>query len=490
MGIDKGFLQFERIEPRHEPAEKRVRHFREFISTLTDEEALRQACRCMDCGIPFCSHYCPLKNLMPDIHEYVTQGDFGRAFAVLDSTSSFPEITGRICPALCEEACTLGLHRKPVGTRSIERKRAEYAFAHGLVRPVPAAQKTGLRVAVVGSGPAGLACAQQLARLGHTVTVYEKMDKAGGLLRYGIPDFKLPKEILDRRLDQLVREGVRFAASTLVTGGDAADGLEAGVHSDALHRVSVSKLAAENDAIVLTLGAEVPRDLRIPGRGLHGVYFALDFLIAQNRTTAAGCRNPIDVRDKNVVVIGGGETASDCIGTANRLGAASVTQLDYHDELPETADLTREWPGWRRIKRTSTSQEEGCERCFSTNTTAFDGAEKLRGVHTVRVAWGPGRKITPIEGTASYVQADVALIAMGYARPTHTLVSSLGLEVDARGSLRTPVQGPRAWRTSSRGVFAAGDGRSGQSLVVHAIAEGRGCAAAVDAWLRAGDPAW
>lgn len=482
MGLDRGFLEFDRIEPKHEPVVIRLKHFNEFIETLSDDEAYRQAARCMDCGIPFCQHACPLHNVMPDFQQYVTDGDYERAWNVLADTNNFPEITGRICPALCEEGCTLGLHRKAVGIKSVERKVAEHAFEHGLVHPVLAAEKTGCRVAVVGSGPAGLACAQQLARAGHTVTVYEKMDKAGGLLRYGIPDFKLSKEVLDRRLDQLVRAGVRFVLSTRVAGEGGSE-LEKGVHDWSGETVPVKKLLAENDALVLAVGAEVPRDLPLPGRELAGIHFALDFLIAQNRANAGGGTNPINVRGKNVVVIGGGETASDCIGTANRLGAKSVTQLDYHHELPEVADLMREWPDWRRIKRTSTSQEEGCVRLFSTSTTAFKGKTKLEAVETVEVKWGPGRRITPVKGTGKTIPADVVLIAMGYAHPTHTLVHTLGLTTDRRGSLETPVEGLQAWRTACEGVFAAGDGRSGQSLVVNAVAEGRQCAEAVNRWL-------
>lgn len=484
MGLDKGFLKYERIEPKHEPAVIRIHHFREFISTLTDDEAHDQAARCMDCGIPFCSHGCPLHNQMPDFQQYVTDGDYQSAWEVLSQTSSFPEITGRICPALCEESCTLGIHREAVGIKSIERKIAEYAFEHGLVQPVLPFAKTGCRVAVVGSGPAGLACAQALVRAGHEVTVYEKMDKAGGLLRYGIPDFKLSKEVLDRRLDQLVREGVKFVLSTRVSAGRKDEALEAGVHDDSVDTIPIEKLSASNDAVVLALGAEVPRDLPLPGRSLKGIHFALDFLIAQNRVNAGGVPNPIDVRGKRVVVIGGGETASDCIGTANRLGAKSVTQLDYHAELPEKADLLKEWPDWRKIKRTSTSQEEGCVRLFSTSTTSFTGEDAVTGVKTVEVTWGPGRKITPVEGTEKDIPADVVLIAMGYAHPSHRLVEALGLGTDKRGSIEAPVEGRGAWRTASEGVFAAGDGRSGQSLVVNAVAEGRECARAVDAWLK------
>ncbi len=483
MGLDGGFLKFTRLEPRHEPVEERIKHFNEFIAIYSDTEGREQASRCMDCGIPFCQHQCPLHNTMPDTQQYVSDGDWESAWRVLDSTNSFPEITGRICPAPCEEGCTLGLHRDAVSIKAIEKKIAEVAFSRGYVTPQPAAASTGCSVAVVGSGPAGLAAAQQLARMGHAVTVYEKMDKPGGLLRYGIPDFKLGKKVVDRRLDQLVREGVRFVLSTRVTGTDG-ETLEPGVHDDAESTISISALQAKYDAVVLALGAEVPRDLKLPGRELAGIHFALDFLIAQNRVNSGGGVNPVQVRGKHVVVIGGGETASDCIGTANRLGAASVTQLDYHAELPLKADLMREWPDWRHIKRTSTSQEEGCTRLFATNTVSFEGKNAVESVKTVQVKWGPGRKITPIEGTESEVKADVVLIAMGYAHPSHAIVKALGLATDKRGSIAAPVDGPEAWRTAAEGIFAAGDGRFGQSLVVNALAEGRECAAAVDKWLR------
>ncbi len=491
MGLDKGFLEFDRIEPQHEAPAERARHFREFTLTLTREEARRQSARCMDCGIPFCSHMCPLHNLVPDYLQCVTDGDYESAWAILSSTNSFPEITGRICPALCEEGCCLGIHRKAVGSKSVERRIAEHAFANGLVRPEPAAERTGCRVAVVGSGPAGLACAQQLARAGHEVTVYEKADRPGGLMRYGIPDFKLPREVLDRRLEQIVREGVRFVLGARIIADDEGEGaaLEKGVHDGSTERIPVSRLMAANDAVVLATGAEAPRDLSLPGRELAGVHFALDFLIAQNRAIADGAPNPIDVRGRRVVVIGGGETASDCIGTAVRLGAASVTQLDYHAELPEVLsddERLAQWPDWRRVKRSSPSHEEGCVRRFSTSTTEFLGeesGERLRAVRTVQVAWGPGRVITPVEGTEEEISADVVLIAMGYAHPDQGLIHGLGLATDRRGSIAAQTEGARAWRTGTADVFAAGDARSGQSLVVNAIAEGRRCAEAVNAWL-------
>ena len=307
------------------------------------------------------------------------------------------------------------------------------------------------------------------------------MNKIGGLLRYGIPDFKLPKEILDRRISQLEQEGITFKTSTIV---GAIKNLEHGVHNDSLNEVRGQELLDNYDAIVLAPGSEAPRDLRLPGRDLKGIYFALDFLIAQNRENNGDCENPIDVRGKNVVVIGGGETASDCIGVSIRKGAASVTQLDYHDELPESVDLTMAWPDWRKIKRTSTSHEEGCTRLFSTNTTAFEGKDKLEAVVTEKVKWGEGRHFEGIKGTESKIKADVVLIAMGYSHPSSALIKEFALETDKRGNIKAEVQGESAYQTSNKKVFAAGDGRKGQSLVVYAIAEGRQCATAVDDFLK------
>ena len=481
MGFLRGFIEFERIEQPHVPVEERVKSFCEIYGTLTDEQAKIQAGRCMDCGIPFCMHECPLHNDSPDFNEFVSEEQMSKAYNVLSATNNFPEITGRICPALCEEGCTLGIHRKAVGIKSVERKIAEYAFEHGLVKPVITEHRSGKKVCVVGSGPAALAAAQQLNRFGHTVTVVEKMNKIGGLLRYGIPDFKLPKEILDRRISQLEQEGITFKTSTIV---GAIKNLEHGVHNDSLNEVRGQELLDNYDAIVLAPGSEAPRDLRLPGRDLKGIYFALDFLIAQNRENNGDCENPIDVRGKNVVVIGGGETASDCIGVSIRKGAASVTQLDYHDELPESVDLTMAWPDWRKIKRTSTSHEEGCTRLFSTNTTAFEGKDKLEAVVTEKVKWGEGRHFEGIKGTESKIKADVVLIAMGYSHPSSALIKEFALETDKRGNIKAEVQGESAYQTSNKKVFAAGDGRKGQSLVVYAIAEGRQCAAAVDDFLK------
>lgn len=479
MGLLRGFIEFERVEQSHVSVEERVKSFCEIYGTLSDDQAKIQAGRCMDCGIPFCMHECPLHNDSPDFNEFVTEGEMKKAYSVISSSNNFPEITGRICPALCEEGCTLGIHRDPVGIKSIERKIAEYAFENGLVKPI-ITKRSGKKVAVVGSGPAALAAAQQLNRFGHDVTVFEKNNRIGGLLRYGIPDFKLPKDVLDRRLAQLELEGITFKASTIV--GKIKD-LESGVHNDSVSEVRGSELLDSFDAVVLAPGSETPRDLKLPGRELKGIYFALDFLIAQNRENNGDFANPIDVKDKNVIVIGGGETASDCIGVSIRKGAKSVTQLDYHDELPESVDLTMAWPDWRKIKRTSTSHEEGCTRLFSTNTTAFEGDGVLKSVKTQKVKWGQGRQFSGIEGTESSIDADVVLIAMGYSHPSQSLVKEFNLATDKRGNILAATEGKNAYMTSCDKVFAAGDGRKGQSLVVYAIAEGRACAQAVNDYL-------
>lgn len=516
--VEKNFLNTDRISPDVQAVPVRVQHFKEFISTLSDSQGITQACRCMDCGIPFCSNECPLHNLMPDFNAAVKVGNYAEAYKILSLTSPFPEITGRICPALCEEGCTLGLTHDPVGIKSIERKVADYAFAHGLAQVKVPSQRSGFNVAIVGSGPAGLACAQLLNQLGHYVTVYDKLDRPGGLLRYGIPDFKLSKEILDRRIKQLELEGVEFVMSTCVVGtqGDAAQGeqkaatgLEAGIHDFSTQTVSMQELQSEYDAVVLALGSEKPRDLPLPGRELKGIYFALDFLIAQNRENQGFSANPIDVQGKNVVVIGGGETASDCIGCAVRKGAKSVTQVDYHIELPEKVDLTQAWPHWRHIKRTSTSQQEGCTRLFATDTTAFIGEGHVQAITTQQVEW-EGRKRIPVPGTEGRLDADVVLIAMGYAGPSANIAQGLNLKQDGRGNYVADLKGAKAYLTSkadgscscSSGcgcgeqapatqngkpaaapVFAAGDCRRGQSLVVYALKEGRDCALAIDQYL-------
>ena len=484
MGFLRGFIEFQRIEPQHRPVSERIHDFNELIGTLSDEESLIQAGRCMDCGIPFCMHACPLHNDSPDFNEFVCEGEMQKAYNVLAASNNFPEITGRICPALCEEGCCLGIHRDPVGIKSIEKKIAEYAFAHGYVKAICGHKRTDKKVAIVGSGPAALACAQNLNRLGHNVTIFEKNSKPGGLLRYGIPDFKLQKGILDRRIAQLELEGITFKTSTMVGSKKA---LESGVHCDAQCEVSPQELLANFDAIVLAPGSEAPRDLKIPGRELKNIHFALDFLIAQNLENNGDGENPIQVKGKKVAVIGGGETASDCIGTAIRKGASAVTQIDYHEELPTAVDLSLVWPDWRKIKRTSTSQEEGCVRLFATNTTAFVGDNTVKSLNLQKVKWGQGRNFSGIEGTEYSMDVDVVLIAMGYAHPSAHLATEFKLETDKRGNLKAATEGKHAYQTSNPKIFAAGDGRKGQSLVVYAIAEGRECAKSVQRYLESLD---
>lgn len=484
MGISRGFLEIDFVEPRHLEVSERIRNFNEFTSTLDNQEAMAQAGRCMDCGIPFCTYRCPLRNNMPDFNQCVSDGDLAEGYRVLERTSCFPEITGRICPAPCEEGCTLGLHHRAVGIRSIERKLADYAFAHGLIRPWSSPQRSGHSVAIIGSGPAGMACAQNLARMGHAVTVFEKNERPGGLLRYGIPDFKLQKELLDRRLTQLRQEGVNFVTGCLV--GEAAQ-LEQGIWNDATTSIAPAALLSEHDAVVICCGCETPRDLPRTGRELGGIHFALDFLIAQNVENYDGRANPIEVRGREVVVIGGGETASDCVGTAIRKGAAGVTQIDYHERLPETVEIHAVWPGPRRVFYSTTSHEEGCTRLFAQNTLEFRGQGQVEAVTLQEVRWGKGREFHPVSDATTAIPCDVALIAMGYAHPGQGLVRAFGAATDARGNVAAALTGPRAFRTSVARLFAAGDGRLGQSLVVNAIAEGRDCALAVDRFLM--DPA-
>lgn len=480
MGFARGFLEYDRIESAHEEVKTRIKHHHEFIKTLSASEIKIQAGRCMDCGIPFCSQMCPLHNLMPEINDKTCQEDFDAAYKLLALHSPMPEITGRICPALCEEACTLGLHYNPVGIKSVERMLGDYAIEQGLIKAQTPLLKTHKKVAIVGSGPAALACAQSLSIFGHEVCVFEKNAHLGGLLRLGIPDFKLDKTLIDRRIAALSAQGVRFVTQTLV----GAQELEHGIFNEAQHFISAKELKAQYDAIVLCVGSETPRDLNIEGRNLPGIYFALDFLIAQNLENQGLKLNPIVVKDKKVVVIGGGETASDCIGTAIRKGASSVTQVDYHEELPQSVDPLISWPYYRKIKRTSTSQEEGCTRLFATNTTAFLGDHKVSGIKTVKVKWGPMRKITTLEGTEGRLDADVVLIALGYAHPSLKVSEAFKLKTTPKGTIEAQDQGKNAYQTSDPKIFAAGDGRFGQSLVVYALKEGLECAQAVNTYLK------
>ena len=479
MGKITGFLEYERLEEPHEAPQTRKRHYREFYLRLADEDAKIQGARCMDCGIPFCIQGCPVNNVIPDFNDLVYRQDWARAVETLHSTNNFPEFTGRICPAPCEEACVLRINEDPVGIKSIEHAIIDRAWESGWVRPQPAACKTGKKVAVVGSGPAGLACAQQLARAGHDVTVFEKNDRVGGLLRYGIPDFKLEKRIIDRRLEQMSAEGIEFRSGVCV--GKERPGR--GIPNDAKRFLPPAKLLADFGAVVLAGGAEVPRDLPIPGRELAGVHYAMEFLPLQNKRVAGDAGVPeIWASGKHVVVIGGGDTGSDCVGTANRHGAASVTQFEL---LPMPPDVERNpvWPYWPTRLRTSASHEEGVERDWSIATKSLVGeGGRVKTLKAVRLAWKDG-KPAEIAGSEFELPAELVLLAMGFVSPVQSLLEEFGVEKDARGNVRATTEGAGSYTTSVPKVFAAGDMRRGQSLVVWAIREGRQCARAVDEFL-------
>jgi glutamate synthase (NADPH/NADH) small chain len=479
VGKITGFLEFERLEEPHEPAEARKKHYREFYARLSDEAAGVQGARCMDCGVPFCMSGCPVNNIIPDWNDLVYRQDWKRASEVLHSTNNFPEFTGRICPAPCEEACVLRINEDAVGIKSIEHAIADKAWEEGWVRPQPPAMKSGKKVAVVGSGPAGLACAQQLARAGHAVTVFEKSDRIGGLLRYGIPDFKLDKGVIDRRLEQMRSEGVKFRASVLVGTQAPAKGIV----SDARESIPAAKLLSGFDAVVLAGGSEQPRDLPIPGRSLEGVHFAMEFLPLQNRRVAGDIvADELWATDKHVVIIGGGDTGSDCVGTSNRHGAKSVTQFEL---LPMPPDVERNpvWPYWPTRLRSSSSHEEGANRDWSVATKEFIGENgKLKALKGVRLEWHDGKPVE-VAGSEFELPADLVLLAMGFVSPPPSLLEEFGLERDARGNAKAPTEGRGAYATSVPKLFAAGDMRRGQSLVVWAIREGRQCARTVDEFL-------
>jgi glutamate synthase (NADPH/NADH) small chain len=479
MGKVTGFLEFERVEEPHEARDSRKKHYREFYLRLSDEAAGVQGARCMDCGIPFCMSGCPVNNIIPDWNDLVYRQDWKTAIETLHSTNNFPEFTGRICPAPCEEACVLRINADPVGIKSIEHAIIDKAWEEGWVRARPAPHKTGKKVAVVGSGPAGLACAQQLARAGHEVTVFEKSDRIGGLLRYGIPDFKLEKGVIDRRLEQMREEGVRFRPGVFVGVQPPARG----VISDAKTSVSPAELSADFDALVLAGGAEQPRDLPIPGRNLAGVHFAMEFLPLQNKRVAGDHEVPdLWASDKHVVIIGGGDTGSDCVGTSNRHGAKSVTQIELL-EKPEDLDYNPVWPNWPIRLRTSSSHEEGVNRDWSLATKEFIGETgAVKAMKTVRLEWKSGKPVE-IPGSEAIIPADLVLFAMGFVSPLQSMLDEFGVQKDARGNARADTEGARAYATSVLKVFAAGDVRRGQSLVVWAIREGRQCARAVDEFL-------
>ncbi len=479
MGKVTGFLEFERVEEPHEPKETRKKHYREFYARLSDEAAGVQGARCMDCGIPFCMSGCPVNNIIPDWNDLVYRQDWKRAIDVLHSTNNFPEFTGRVCPAPCEEACVLRINADPVGIKSIEHAIIDKAWEEGWVRAQPAAARSGKKVAVVGSGAAGLACAQQLARAGHEVTVFDKSDRIGGLLRYGIPDFKLEKGVIDRRLEQMRKEGVKFKTGVFIGARPPA----AGVGSDAKSSLSPGKVLSDYDAVVLAGGAEQPRDLPIPGRKLAGVHFAMEFLPLQNKRVA-GDQDVKDLwaTDKHVVIIGGGDTGSDCVGTSNRHGAKSVTQFEL---LPMPPEVERNpvWPYWPTRLRTSSSHEEGVSRDWSIASKEFVGENgAVKALKTVRLEWKDGKPVE-IAGSEAIIPADLVLLAMGFVSPLQSVLDEFGVQKDARGNASAPTDGPGAYVTSVPKVFAAGDMRHGQSLIVWAIREGRQCARAVDEFL-------
>ena len=480
MSKNTGFIEFQRIEEEYDAVELRLKHYKEFVHGLTPAQAHQQSARCMDCGTPFCHSACPVNNIIPDFNDLVYRDDWYNASKVLHSTNNFPEFTGRVCPAPCEAACTLNINAQPVGIKSIEHAIVERAYAEGWIKPQIAPHKTGKKVAVVGSGPAGLAAAQQLARVGHSVTLFEKNDQVGGLLRFGIPDFKLEKVHIDRRVEQLLAEGVEIRTNTLI--GDLP--ADSKVTNWATQSVSPSSLLQDFDAVLLTGGAEQSRDLPVPGRELTGVHFAMEFLPQQNRVNA-GVVMPEQLRaeGKRVIVIGGGDTGSDCVGTANRQGAASLVQFELMARPPEQEDKALTWPYWPYKLRTSSSHQEGCEREFAIATKEFVGENgKLTGLKTVRVELQQGAFVE-VAGSEQFWPADLVLLAMGFVSPVAALLEGFGVELDGRGNAKASVDAQGGYATNVTKVFSAGDMRRGQSLVVWAIREGRQAARAVDQFL-------
>ena len=472
MGKATGFLEYELRDRKYRPAKERIQHFNEFIIPLSDKQLSRQGARCMDCGIPYCHNGCPVNNIIPDWNDLVFKENYKEAIEVLHSTNNFPEFTGRICPAPCQESCTLNIDDQPVAIKTIECAIVDKAWEQGWIKPEINGTKTGKKVAVVGSGPAGMAAAQQLARAGHSITLFERNKKIGGLLRYGIPDFKMEKHLIDRRQIQMELEGVVICTDTDV-------GID----------ITKDQLDKEFDAIILTGGSEKPRDLPVPGRELQGIHFAMDFLTQQNRRVSGeqlGDIAEISAKDKHVVVIGGGDTGSDCVGTSFRQGAATVTQLEIMPKPPEKENKSLIWPDWPMKLRTSTSHDEGAERDFAITTKKFTGSHKLvNSLQTIRVDWekGPngGMEMVEVKGSIENLKADLVLLAMGFMHPSHdSVVKNLSVDLDERGNVLANTQD---YKTSIDKVFAAGDMRRGQSLVVWAIKEGRQCAHAVDEFL-------
>ena len=468
MGKVTGFLDFPRLAEGYVAPAERVKNYKEFVMHLSDEEAKTQGARCMDCGIPFCNNGCPVNNIIPDWNDLVYKQDWEGALEVLHSTNNFPEFTSRICPAPCESACTLNINSDPVGIKSIEHAIIDKAWENNWVLPQVPKNKTGKKIAIVGSGPAGMAAAQQLARVGHHVVVLEKNDRIGGLLRYGIPDFKMEKIHIDRRVKQMEEEGVVFKTNQNVG-----------------ENVKPDDLIHEYDAVILAGGAEWPRDLPIPGRDLDGVHFAMDFLPLQNKVVAGDkFDDQIMATNKHVVVIGGGDTGSDCVGTSNRHGAASISQFELMPQPPENENKLLAWPYWPLKMRTSSSHEEGCDRDWSIATKSFvdDGNGKVKELIASKVKWEDG-KMMEIPGSEFKLKADLVLLAMGFISPQQKILDLFNVEKDQRGNAKADTEGDSSYATSKNKVFAAGDMRRGQSLVVWAIREGRQCARSVDEFL-------
>ena len=475
MGKPTGFMEFARQDRGYAPVEERIKHYNEFVIPLSDSDLSTQGARCMDCGIPFCHQGCPVNNIIPDWNDLVWKGDYQRALTVLHSTNNFPEFTGRICPAPCQESCTLNIDDNPVTIKTIECAIVDKGWENGWIKPQLAEHKTGKKVAVVGSGPAGMAAAQQLARAGHDVTLFEKADRVGGLLRYGIPDFKMEKHIIDRRAEQMAAEGVVFKTNTNI-----------GVNLPA------KQLLEDFDAVALTGGSELSRDLPAQGRELDGVHFAMEFLPQQNKRNA-GDTVPDDValsaKDKHVIVIGGGDTGSDCIGTSIRQGCKTVTQLEIMPQPPQRENKELTWPEWPNKMRTSSSQEEGAKRDWCVTTKKIEGENgKVTKIHCARVEWSKGDngawQMSDVPGSEFVLDADLVLLAMGFVHPVQEgMLNELGVAYDGRGNVKGDTEGSDAYKTSLDKVFAAGDMRRGQSLVVWAIREGRQCARAIDEFL-------
>ncbi|MEN9899585.1 MAG: Glutamate synthase small chain [Pseudomonadota bacterium] len=480
MGKITGFMEFERLEEGYKPVSERVKNYKEFVIGLDDSQAKAQSARCMDCGTPFCNSGCPVNNIIPDFNELVFQGDWKNAIEVLHSTNNFPEFTGRICPAPCEAACTLNVADDAVGIKSIEHAIIDRAWQEGWVKPRPATHKTGKKVAVVGSGPAGMAAAQQLARAGHDVTLFEKNDRIGGLLRYGIPDFKMEKSHIDRRAEQLVAEGVTLKTGVMV--GHLPEGSK--VTNWSKETISPEQLQKEFDAVLLAGGSEQSRDLNVPGRDLSGIHFAMEFLPQQNKVNAGDkLKDQLRADGKHVIVIGGGDTGSDCVGTSNRHGAKSVTQFEVMPQPPEEENRPLTWPYWPLKMRTSSSHEEGCTREFAISTQEFVGEKgKVTGLKTVEIEFKDG-KLVNVPGTEKTYPADMVFLAMGFVNPVTTILDAFGVDKDNRGNAKASTEFTGGYATNVAKVFAAGDMRRGQSLVVWAIREGRQAARAVDEFL-------